>query len=158
MLVVRLALGVFWLREAIIKWHAGFGAADINLVVESTRTNDRVPGFYQYFTTHVLAAAPGLLGVVVPVLEATLGVLLFVGVTSRWVALISVGELASYWLADQLIWEYPIMLLLSAAVIAWPTSRQSRVVLGLRPWRAKRPGSAPHGEGEPARAPAGSSS
>lgn len=120
--VLRVAVGILWLREGIIKWHAGFGSADINLVVESTRSNGRVPGFYQAFTEHVLGSAPGVFGIVVPILETALGVLLVVGVATRWVALVSIGELASYWLADQLIWEYPIMLLLSAAVVAWPTS------------------------------------
>lgn len=119
-LLVRIALAIFWLREAIIKWHAGFGSADINLVVDSTRTNDRVPDFYRFFTTHVLADAPSLFGVGVPLLEVALSVLLLAGVASRWVAVLSVCQLASYWLADQLIWEYPIMTVLSALVIAWP--------------------------------------
>lgn len=119
--VLRVVVGILWLREGIIKWHAGFGSADINLVVESTRSNDRVPGFYQAFTEHVLGSAPGVFGIAVPVLETALGVLLIAGVATRWLALVSIGELASYWLADQLIWEYPIMLLLSAAVVAWPT-------------------------------------
>lgn len=122
--LARVTLGILWLREGIIKWHAGFGAADISLVVQSTRSNDRVPGFYQAFTDHVLANAPGFFGIAVPVLETSLGVLLIAGAGTRWVALVSIGQLASYWLADQLIWEYPIMLLLSAGVAAWPVLAQ----------------------------------
>ncbi|WP_018177482.1 DoxX family protein [Jongsikchunia kroppenstedtii] len=117
-LVVRVALGIFWLHEGYVKYHAGFGRADILLVVNSTQSNSRVPHFYQLFTEHVLGNAPAFFGVLVPLIEVGLGVALILGVFTVPVALASVAQLCNYWFADQLITQYPIMLFLSAVVIA----------------------------------------
>ena len=39
----RVALGILWLNEAVVKLHAGFGAADIALVVNAAAHNSRIP-------------------------------------------------------------------------------------------------------------------
>jgi thiosulfate dehydrogenase [quinone] large subunit len=116
----RVALGVLWLNEGLIKYRAGFGAADIQLVVDGAAANSRVPGFFQAFAEHVLGAAPGLFGVVMPLLEVGLGIALVAGVLTLPVAFVSVGTLLSYWSADQLTASYPVMVALAAVVIAWP--------------------------------------
>jgi len=132
--LIRVALGIVWVHEGYVKYHAGFGRADILLVVGSTQSNSRVPHFYQLFTEHVLGNAPALFGVLVPLIEVGLGVALILGVLTLPVALASVAQLCNYWFADQLITQYPIMLLLSAVVIAlapW-SSRYSVTSVALR--------------------------
>jgi thiosulfate dehydrogenase [quinone] large subunit len=119
---VRVALGVLWLREGITKYRAGFGGADIELVVGSTRSNPRVPGFFSFFTEHVLSPLHTVFGVLMPALETGLGLLLVLGVLTVPVAAASVGTLMTYWLADQLITQYPVMVALSAVVLLFPSA------------------------------------
>lgn len=132
--VARVVLGVFWLHEGIVKYHAGFGRADILLVVSSAAQNPRVPGFYRVFTNDVLGHVPTLFGVVVPLVETSLGLALIVGLLTLPAALMSVVQLCSYWLADQLIAQYPVMIALSALVIlgGLSSSRYSLTTVLLR--------------------------
>jgi thiosulfate dehydrogenase [quinone] large subunit len=143
----RVAVGALWVNEALLKWHAGFGQADILLVVHSTAQNPRVPGFYKFFTAHALGGVPEVFGFGVPLIEFGVGIALILGILTLPAALASVAELCNYWLADQLITQYPIMLALSALVAAFaPTgSRYSLTTLiehrrghaippGLRRW------------------------
>lgn len=117
---VRVALGALWINEGLIKYRAGFGAADIQLVVDSAAANSRVPAFFQTFADAVLGGAPELFGVVMPLLEVGLGVVLVAGVLTLPAALMSVVTLMTYWLADQLTASYPVMVALAAVVVAWP--------------------------------------
>ncbi|NMO00192.1 DoxX family membrane protein [Gordonia sp. TBRC 11910] len=117
--VARVALGLLWLHEGYVKYHAGFGRSDILLVVGSTANNPRVPHFYTLFTNDVLGRFPGLFGFVVPLIEVGLGVALVLGILTPVAAAVSVLQLCSYWFADQLITQYPIMVALSAAVLAF---------------------------------------
>jgi thiosulfate dehydrogenase [quinone] large subunit len=135
----RVALGILWINEALLKWHAGFGKADILLVVHSTAQNPRVPGFYKLFTADALGRAPALFGFGVPLIEFGLGVALILGVLTLPAALASVAELCNYWLADQLIAQYPIMMALSAAVIAFPIAASRYSVTALLEHRRGRP-------------------
>ena len=121
----RVALGALWLHEGVVKYRAGFGAADIGLVVHGAASNPRVPGFFQAFTESVLGTAPGLFGVAMPLLETALGVVLVLGVVAVPAAAASVVVLASYWLADLLVWQYPVMLVLAAAVLALPSAARA---------------------------------
>jgi thiosulfate dehydrogenase [quinone] large subunit len=118
----RVALGLLWLHEGIVKYRAGFGAADIELVVDGAAANPRVPAFFQAFTDTVLGAAPGFFGVAVPLLETLLGVALVLGVLTLPAAGASIATLMTYWLADQLVWQYPVMVLLAAAVLLFPAA------------------------------------
>jgi len=127
----RVALGLLWLHEGFVKYRAGFGAADIGFVVDGAASNPRVPGFFQAFTDLVLGAAPGLFGVVMPLLETLLGVALVVGVLTVPAAWASVGALTTYWLADLLVWQYPVMVLLSAVVLAAPAAASAWSLGGL---------------------------
>lgn len=135
----RVGLGALWIHEGVFKYNAGFGKADILLVTGSVAQNSRVPGFYKFFSEHVLAQAPSLFGFLVPLIEVGLGVALILGVFTLPIALTSVFQLCNYWLADQLITQYPIMMALSAAVAAFaPAARQySLTTLALR--RTTRP-------------------
>jgi thiosulfate dehydrogenase [quinone] large subunit len=132
--LARVALGALWINEGVLKWHAGFGQADILLVVHSTAQNPRVPGFYSLFTANVLGQVPGLFGFGVPLLEFCLGVALVLGVLTLPAALGSVAELVNYWFADQLITQYPIMMALSVivGVFAPAASRYSVTTLIVR--------------------------
>ncbi|MEU2201527.1 hypothetical protein [Isoptericola sp. NPDC019482] len=121
----RVALGALWLHEGIVKYRAGFGAADIGFVVDGAASNPRVPGFFQAFTETVLGAAPGLFGALMPLLETALGVALVAGVLTVPAAAASVVALASYWLADLLVWQYPVMVLLSAVVLTFPAAARA---------------------------------
>lgn len=135
----RVGLGAFWIHEGLFKYNAGFGRADILLVTQSVAQNSRVPEFYKFFSAHVLEQAPTLFGFLVPLLEVGLGVALVLGVFTLPIALASVFQLCNYWLADQLITQYPIMMALSAAVAAFaPAARRySLTTLALR--RRSRP-------------------
>lgn len=115
--LVRVGLGVFWLNEGMLKYRAHFGRADILLVANSAAENSRVPGFYKDFTATFLKGAPGLFGWGIPLLETALGVALIVGLLTLPAALGSIFTLMSYWYADQLIVQYPIMVMLSGLVV-----------------------------------------
>ncbi|MGW0828915.1 hypothetical protein [Streptomyces prunicolor] len=117
---VRVTLGVLWIHEGTLKYRAHFGAADILLVANSAKSNSRVPGFFKSFSDSVLAEWPHFFGFAMPLLETSLGVVLVLGVFSLPASLASVFTLLTYWSADQLITEYPIMVALSTVVIAWP--------------------------------------
>ena len=114
----RVALGILWLHEGIFKYAAHFGRADILLVVDSAKSNSRVPEYFGAFAGRILGSWPGLFGFVIPLLETALGVALVIGVLSLPAALASLLMLMTYWSSDQLIAQYPIMGILSAIVIA----------------------------------------
>jgi thiosulfate dehydrogenase [quinone] large subunit len=116
---IRITLGVLWLNEGTLKYRAGFGAADILLVADSAKSNTRVPGFFKDFADFALAGWPHLFGFTMPLLETLLGIALILGIFTLPVSLISIFTLMTYWLADQLITQYPIMVFLSAIVITW---------------------------------------
>ena len=103
--------------EGVTKYRAGFGGADIKLVVDSVTGNVRVPEVYKTFATEILGRLPELFGFVMPLLETVLGVVLIIGVLTLPAACVSIGTLTMYWLADQLIGQYPIMLILSAVIL-----------------------------------------
>src|SRR5271156_5573928 len=115
----RVALGILWLHEGVFKYTAHFGRADILLVVDSAKSNSRVPEYFSAFVARILGSWPGLFGFVIPLLETALGVALVIGVLSLPAALASLLMLMTYWSSDQLIAQYPIMGILSAIVIAW---------------------------------------
>ena len=134
--IVGVTLGVLWIGEGWTKYHAGFGAADIRLVADSAAQNSRVPGFFQESCTHILGPNAGLFGFAMPALEVALGIGFIAVVASRkfadrlpttilarMVGGGSVFTLTTYWLSDQLIWEYPIMVLLSTFLLATSSSR-----------------------------------
>lgn len=131
----RVALGVLWLHEGIVKYRAGFGAADIGFVVDGAASNPRVPGFFHTFAESTLGAAPGLFGALMPLLETALGVALVLGVLTVPAAGASVVALATYWLADLLVWQYPVMVLLSAVVLAWPAAAAAWSIRSVPPVR-----------------------
>lgn len=119
----RVALGVMWLfLEGLVKYQGGFGSADILLVAHAGDSNSRVPGYFTAFAHATLEQAPWLFGIGIPLLETGLGVALILGAFTRVAALVSALTLALYWSADQLIWEYPLMALLTVVVVAWPSA------------------------------------
>lgn len=119
---VRVALGVLWMLEGVAKYRAGFGAVDILLVVDSAAQNARVPDAYAAFATSVLGNLPTAFGALIPFLEVGLGVALVLGVLTVPAALGSIATLMMYWLADQLIAQYPVMVLVSAIVLVAPAA------------------------------------
>jgi thiosulfate dehydrogenase (quinone) large subunit len=137
----RVGLGVLWINEGLIKYRAGFGAADIQLVVDSASSNSRVSAFFQGFAETVLGGSTELFGFVMPLLEVGLGVVLVAGVLTLPAALMSVITLMTYWLADQLTASYPVMVALAVVVAAWPlvASRLSATALAERAVRRRRP-------------------
>ncbi|AZG47552.1 DoxX family membrane protein [Gordonia insulae] len=116
----RIALGILWLNEGILKYRAHFGSADIQLVVDGAMSNSRVPGYFTEFATLVMDPLTELFGVAIPAMETGLGIVLVIGVLVRPAAALSAVMLMTYWMADQLIGQYPIMVLLSVAVVAFP--------------------------------------
>ena len=128
--LARVAAGVLWLGEGALKYRAGFGSADILLVAQGASGNSRVPLFFRPLGA-LMQAVPGLFGFAIPALEVALGVLLVLGlgrVVTTVVALGSVATLMLYWSSDQLIAQYPVMVLLSAVVLALPWSGRIGVV------------------------------
>ncbi|MFJ5307209.1 hypothetical protein [Streptomyces sp. NPDC088350] len=138
---LRVTLGVLWLHEGTLKYRAHFGAADILLVANSAKSNSRVPGFFKSFSDFALAGWPHFFGFAMPLLETSLGVVLIVGILSLPASLLSAFTLLTYWSADQLITEYPIMAALSMVVVAWPlpAARFSLTTLAERVVGRKRP-------------------
>ncbi|GAA4480287.1 hypothetical protein [Microbacterium panaciterrae] len=138
----RIAAGVLWLAEGFLKYRAGFGSADILLVAQSTAGNSRVPFFFRPLGA-LMQAAPALFGIAIPLLEVTLGVLLVLGLGRVLTPLIALGSIATlmlYWSSDQLIAQYPILVLLSGVVLALPGSGRIGVawLWGRRGGRAGR--------------------
>lgn len=124
---VRVVLGLLWLGEAITKFRAGFGAADILLVGQSPR----VPEWFAV-VREPMQALPDLFGIGIPLFEAVLAVTLILGLWPRIAAFVSIGTLGLYWASDQLIGEYPVMLVLSALVLAVPSVGRFGVLAFLR--------------------------
>jgi thiosulfate dehydrogenase [quinone] large subunit len=116
----RVALGVLWLHEGYVKYHAGFGKADILLVADGAGSNSRIPGFFTFFADHLLRPMAEVAGIVVPIVEVGLGIALILGIFTLPVALGSLLNLMTYWCSDQLVSQYPIMGALSGVLIAWP--------------------------------------
>lgn len=115
----RVALGVLWLHEGYVKFHAGFGKADILLVADGAKNNTRIPGYFQFFADHLLRPTADLAGIVVPIIEVGLGVALILGILTLPVALGSLLNLMTYWCSDQLVGQYPIMGALSGVLLVW---------------------------------------
>ncbi|MBP3976600.1 DoxX family membrane protein [Microbacterium sp. BLY] len=134
----RVAVGVLWLIEGTLKYRSGFGAADIELVAQSAQGNTRVPDFFDPLGA-AMTSASALFGVAIPALEVGLGVLLVSGLLTRTAAFVSIGTLALYWSADQLIAQYPVMVVLSATVLVFVASGRFGVDGWVRARRAKRP-------------------
>lgn len=118
--VARAVLGGFWLHEAFLKFTAHFGGADIGLVVDSAATNPRVSDLVAEAARQVLSPTEATWGVVVPLWEATLGVLLILGVLPRLLPAAAGVTLATYWSTDQLVWQYPVMAALAVIAAAVP--------------------------------------
>jgi thiosulfate dehydrogenase (quinone) large subunit len=116
----RVGLGVLWLHEGLFKYSANFGRADILLVADSARSNNRAPEYFTAVAEFALRGWPGLFGLLIPLLETCLGLLLILGVLTLPAAMVSLLTLMTYWSSDQLIAQYPIMGALSVVVIAWP--------------------------------------
>ncbi|TWS24895.1 hypothetical protein FK268_06535 [Tsukamurella sputi] len=114
----RLALGLLWLHEGYVKYHAGFGRSDILLVVHSASSNPRVPGAFGWFAGEVMGRLATPFGIAVPFIEVALGVAALAGVLPRATALAAIALLCSYWAADQLVVQYPVMVVLAAIVLA----------------------------------------
>lgn len=127
----RVAVGVLWVLEAVVKYSAGFGAADILLVVGSTDDGSRAP-FYLEPLRALMQAVPWLFGVGIPLLELLLGILLITGTFTRIVAFASIATLMLYWASDQLISQYPLMVGFSALVLVLPAG-----VLSADVWRSR---------------------
>lgn len=116
----RVTLGVLWIGEAALKLRAGFGAADILLVVDGVEGSTRVPEYFQWFATTFMAGFPELFGATVPLIELGLGIVLIAGLLTLPAALGSVLMLLTYVLSDKLTAEYPAMIALAAVVAAFP--------------------------------------
>ncbi|OZB81946.1 MAG: hypothetical protein B7X32_15230 [Microbacterium sp. 13-71-7] len=139
-----MAAGVLWLNEGILKYRAGFGSADILLVAQSAAGNSRVPFFFRPLGA-LMQAAPGLFGIAIPALEAGLGVLLVLGLGRVLTVIVALGSIATlmlYWSSDQLIAQYPAMVLLSALVLALPLSGR----VGIAWWWERRRARTPRAE------------
>lgn len=115
--VIRVVLGVLWLHEGFIKYRAGFGRADIGLVVDSVAANSRVPVYFSPVVEQVLGRVPTLFGILMPAMEVALGIVVVIGLWPRWAAFVSIVTLMTYWSADQLTDVYPVMVVLAAAVL-----------------------------------------
>lgn len=131
--IARIILGVLWLGEGIVKYRAGFGAADIVLVADGFAANSRAPQWFAPVAA-VMDAVPQLFGIGIPLLELGLGLALIAGLFSRLAAVGSALTLVLYWSTDQLTWQYPLMAALSTAVIALPLAGE----LGADGWRRRR--------------------
>lgn len=114
---------MLWIAESFVKYRAGFGEADILLVADGAASNSRIP-FWFAPVESAMQTAPALLGFAIPLLESVLGVLLLLGLLTRWAAFASTGTLMLYWASDQLIAQYPVMAVLSATVLALPAANR----------------------------------
>lgn len=115
--IARVVLGGLWIAEALIKFRAGFGAADMLLVVDSVTGNSRTPVPMKWFAADVIEPLAGLFGVLIPWLEAGLGVLLILGLGTVLVLAGALGTLLMYWSSDQLTPSYPLMAALGALLL-----------------------------------------
>lgn len=115
----RVGLGVLWVDEGVHKVAAGFGAADIALVVEAAHTS-RIPAVFAAFADTVMRPLAPLFGVGVPLWELLLGFVLIVGVAPRAAAIASTATLLTYWSSDQLAPVYPLAGFLGLLVLAAP--------------------------------------
>ncbi|GAA1794848.1 hypothetical protein GCM10009768_24930 [Leucobacter iarius] len=141
------ALAVLWAIEGVVKVRAGFGASDILLVADGAERNTRVPEWFAPIGA-LMRGIPAVFGIGIPMLELLLGAVFAVlavggllgllrvrGVAPRSprrvtavAALVSGGTLALYWTSDQLIAQYPVMLVLSLLLLAVETLTPAAVV------------------------------
>ncbi len=115
---VRVGLGLLWLHEGYVKLRAHFGSADILLVADGASANSRVPEYFRFVAEHLLRPTAHLAGIMTPLTEVALGLVLVLGIVSMPAAVVSAGLLAVYWSSDQLIAQYPVMAVLSVGVVA----------------------------------------
>ena len=78
---VRVGLGLLWLHEGYVKFRAHFGRADILLVVDGASANSRVPEYFRFVAEHLLRPMADLAGVMTPLTEVALGLVLVLGLT-----------------------------------------------------------------------------
>lgn len=142
----RVAVGVLWMLEGIEKYRAGFGTSDILLVADGAASNPRTPWWFAPLDAG-MQAFPALFGVVIPALEVLLGVLLAAGLFTRLAALASIATLMLYWGSDQLVDQYPVMVLLSAVVLAVPGAGRYGVRMLVTRRAAARPAPLPASTG-----------
>lgn len=139
---VRVVLGILWVGEAVLKLRAGFGAADIALVVDAASRGTRIPEGFRLFAEGVMGPLAPLFGATVPLWELALGALLIAGVATLPAAALSSATLALYWSSDQLTAVYPLMAALGIVILLWPeTARRfgvSRLLSTRMPWRSAR--------------------
>ena len=136
----RVVAGILWLHEGLFKYRAGFGAADIRLVAHSAG-DTRVPAVFATFAEKVLGRYPEAFGALMPAVECALGIALILGVATRLTALAAAVALATYWAADQLIGQYPLMAILSATVLAgYPAAQRYSLTTMIRSRRGRRSG------------------
>jgi thiosulfate dehydrogenase [quinone] large subunit len=136
----RVALGILWVGEAIVKLRAGFGAADIALVVDAASRGTRIPEGFRLFAEGVMGPLAPLFGATVPLWELALGVLLIAGVATLPAAALSSFTLVLYWSSDQLTAVYPLMAVLGVGILLWPSTARRYGVSRLLSTRMPRRG------------------
>ncbi|MEV7828465.1 hypothetical protein [Microbacterium enclense] len=138
----RVALGILWVNEAVVKLHAGFGAADIALVVDAAAHKSRIPEAFMLFADTVMRPLAPLFGAGVPLWELALGALLIAGVVTLPAAALSSATLLLYWSSDQLTPVYPLMGALGLVVLLWPALARrfglTKLLCPRMPWAPAR--------------------
>ncbi|MFC3241398.1 hypothetical protein ACFOJ6_02390 [Gordonia humi] len=81
-----------------------------------------MPAYFSWFARSIVHPWDGVFAIATPAVETVLGIALILGILTLPSAVAGIGLLLTYWLADQLIAQYPIMAALAVVVILVPSA------------------------------------